>query len=63
MKFVKSPNKHDWKVCVGQKLTGGSNPPLSARSKPPQGGFFHLAAESGGFDVAKSKGVAWQANA
>jgi len=25
--------------------------------------LHHLAAESGGFDVAKSKGVAWQANA
>ena len=24
------PKGHDWKSCVRQKCTGGSNPPLSA---------------------------------
>lgn len=28
------PNVRDWKSRVGQKPTGGSNPPLSASLKP-----------------------------
>ena len=33
--------EHDWKSCVGQKLTGGSNPLLCAnKNAPKQGAFF-----------------------
>ena len=32
--------EHDWKSCNGQKPFGGSNPPLSARNAPPEGGDF-----------------------
>ena len=33
--------EHDWKSCVGLKLTGGSNPLLCAKQKnTPDGGFF-----------------------
>ena len=46
--------EHAWKVCVGQKLTEGSNPSLSARLKPPKGGFFHLEAEGEGFEITES---------
>lgn len=31
---------HAWKVCVGLKLTGGSNPLLSANIKAPRPGAF-----------------------
>ena len=32
--------EHDWKSCVGLKLTGGSNPLLCARKKHPELGAF-----------------------
>ena len=44
----------------GTPRRGGpvGNPSLSARSKPPRGGFFHLGAERGGFEVTESPAFA-----
>ena len=37
--------EHDWKSCVGLKLTGGSNPLLCANKKnTPNTGVFFLYA-------------------
>ena len=37
--------EHDWKSCVGLKLTGGSNPLLCATKKHPFEGAFFVCAE------------------
>ena len=38
--------EHDWKSCVGLKLTGGSNPLLCATKKAPLvGAFFSWCKE------------------